>query len=149
LPINNIYLASSWANECQPAVLSALREAGFSVYNFKHPALGQHGFSWSEIEEDWHPSPADFIRDLDHPAAKRGFALDFDTLAQADAGVLLLPCGRSAHLEAGYIVGATKPLFILLDRENFRVELMYKMATGLATTLDELLDQLRGASCAS
>jgi nucleoside 2-deoxyribosyltransferase len=58
----------------------------------------------------------------------------------ADAGVLLLPCGRSAHLEAGYFVGSGKPLFVLLaDGEP---ELMYRMATRLCVNLFELIDAI-------
>ena len=44
----------------------------------------------------------------------------------ADAFVLLMPCGRSAHLEAGWAIGAGKPTAILLSAGE--PELMYKMA---------------------
>ncbi len=60
----------------------------------------------------------------------------------ADACVLVLPCGRSAHLEAGYFAGAGKPLLILLaDGEP---ELMYKMASEIYTELGELIADLNG-----
>lgn len=38
-----IYLASSWRNERQPAVLAALREAGHEVYDFRNPAPRHEG----------------------------------------------------------------------------------------------------------
>jgi nucleoside 2-deoxyribosyltransferase len=50
-----------------------------------------------------------------------------DALNAADVTVLVLPCGRSAHLEAGYTAGQGKPVVILLD-QTFEPELMYKMA---------------------
>ena len=54
----------------------------------------------------------------------------------ADTGVLVMPCGRSAHLEAGYFVGAGKRLIILIN--DSEPELMYKMGM-LATTIDEVI----------
>ena len=56
----------------------------------------------------------------------------------ADACVLVLPCGRSAHLEAGWFVGAGKPLHILqLDREE--PELMYRFGV-IHTGMNSLLE---------
>lgn len=49
--------------------------------------------------------------------------------------------GRSAHLEAGYFVGAGKPLFILI-LEKCEPELMYKMATAICLTFGELAGRL-------
>ena len=57
----------------------------------------------------------------------------------ADTGVLLLPCGRSAHLEAGYFVGANKDLFVCI-LELPEPELMYRMATKICVGLDRLFD---------
>ncbi len=52
----------------------------------------------------------------------------------AEVGVMVMPCGRSAHLEAGYFVGARKPLLIILS--DAEPELMYKMGT-ICAHLDE------------
>jgi hypothetical protein len=56
----------------------------------------------------------------------------------AKACVLVLPCGRSAHLEAGYFCQPGKLLFILLSTINHEPELMYKMANGIFTELYQL-----------
>lgn len=137
-----IYLASSWKNEKQPSVLLALRGAGHEVYDFRHPSKNDNGFSWSEIDPDWKDWPPDkYLSALDHTAARRGFGLDWAAMEWADTGVLLLPCGKSAHLEAGYFVGSHKRLYILmLERDT--PELMYKMATGICTSVFELLERL-------
>lgn len=68
---------------------------------------------------------------LRHPAAKAGFA--------ADITVLVLPCGRSAHLELGWATGQGQRTIVLLDDPMTEPELMYLMNTELVTTLDELL----------
>lgn len=62
------------------------------------------------------------------------------TLA-ADCCVLLLPCGRSAHFEAGYFWGAGKPVHILLAERN-EPELMYLGATSVNISPHELLGSL-------
>jgi len=49
-----------------------------------------------------------------HPVAKAGFALDKAGMDKADCCVLVLPSGRSAHLEAGYMAGEGKPVFTLV-----------------------------------
>jgi len=139
-----IYLASSWRNEDQPEVLQILRTAGHEVYDFRNPREGDKGFGWTQIDEDWLQwSPRRFVSALAHPIAQAGFKSDFDAMKWADCGVLLLPCGRSAHLEAGYFVGAGKPLHILLQSRGFEPELMYLMATSVNTQADELLNALR------
>lgn len=123
-------------------ILQHLRDAGHDVYDFRNPVPGENGFSWSEIEPDWLQWNAKaFTKALEHPIAEHGFQRDWQAMLNADAGVLLLPCGRSAHLEAGYFVGAGKLLFILLIGEN-EPELMYKMATAICHDTEELLSRI-------
>jgi hypothetical protein len=137
----SVYVASSWRNDRQPQVVRALRNIGCRVYDFRHPQPGSTGFHWSDIDPAWKLwTPGEFSAALRHPAAQRGFALDWTAMRSSDAAVLVSPCGRSAHLEAGYFVGAQKPLFILLS--DGEPELMYAMATAVATSLDELVTQV-------
>jgi hypothetical protein len=140
-----IYLASSWRNTRQPLVLAALRAAGHEVYDFRNPRPGDKGFSWGDIAAQWQGwDGASFREGLKHPVAQAGFKSDYDAMCWADAGVLLLPCGRSAHLEAGYFNGAKKKLFILLDEQQ-EPELMYLMASSICCGLGELIDELAKA----
>lgn len=135
----NIYVASSWRNEDQPNVVKVLRAAGHTVYDFREPRPGEHGFAWSDIDSEWQDwLPSEFRAALTHPLAVEGFMSDFTAMRHADACVLVMPCGRSAHLEAGWFVGAGKPLAILLaDGEP---ELMYRMAyTGICIDLTEVV----------
>jgi len=98
-----IYVASSWRNEQQQSVVAALRAAGHSVYDFKNPTPGNHGFSWSEIDPEWKKwTAADQIKCYSHPAAVRGLRLDFEAMEWADVCVMVQPCGRSAALELGW-----------------------------------------------
>jgi hypothetical protein len=138
-----IYVASSWRNLVQPDLVSALREDGHIVYDFREPTPGGRGFSWHELDNSLPVGPADLqlaagqIRTmLDHPTAEVGFAVDMEALETCDVCVLLLPCGRSAHLEAGWAAGAAKFVVgLLADGEP---DLMWKMCDYLATDIGEV-----------
>lgn len=148
-----VYVASSWRCERQPAVVEAIRRAGHRVYDFRHPAPGSDGFSWKQIDPDdaWLADPRRFVDGLQHPAAQRGFRLDMDALRAADACVLVLPCGNSAHLELGWAVGAGKRGIVLLDQPVSRPELMYLVCErspasptppAICATLEEVIEEL-------
>lgn len=137
-----VYVASSWRNDYQPDVIRGLRDLGHEVYDFRNPAPGDYGFHWSEIDSRWESwSVQEYIDGLMHPLAETGFAKDFAALEWAEVCILVLPCGRSAHLEAGYFVGAGKPLLILVER--IEPELMYKMADSIHPGLGPLLLRLQ------
>ena len=131
-----VYVASSWRNERQPAVVTLLRKADFQVYDFRH-----HGFHWSEIDPAWQEwTPETYRTHLTHPIAEAGFAKDMTALREADAVVLVNPCGRSSHLELAWALGAGKSGIILLSEGE--PELMYKMATAICVSMDEVLAAL-------
>lgn len=134
-----IYVASSWRNSCQQEIVQLLREGGYQVYDFKNPEPGNHGFQWTEISPAWQDwNAAEFREALKHPVAEACFALDMAALRGCDVCVLVLPCGRSAHLEAGYAAGAGKPTVILLSGQD-EPELMYKMTPYICVNQEELL----------
>ena len=60
----------------------------------------------------------------------------------ADTCVLLLPSGRSAHLEAGYMKGRGKRLIIHIP-EYDGPDLMYLLADNITVTIFELLEVLK------
>lgn len=135
---HRIYVASSWRNTEQPAVVAALRADGHEVYDFKNPAIDDQGFSWRQIpgppREEWTAEHFGRIV-LDHPVAERGFNFDMNALEAASACVIVLPCGRSAHLEHGYAVGSGK-LTIVYQPTLDEPELMYRMCDYYESTLD-------------
>lgn len=138
-----IYIASSWRNPGQQEIVKLLREHGYKVYDFKNPKLGNTGFNWSEIDENWQDwTSEEFYRNLHHPLADYGYELDKKAMDAADVCVMVLPCGKSASLEAGYFAGAKKPLAILLSECDSEPELMFKLANQVCCSYDELLEWL-------
>ena len=131
-------MASSWRNIVQPNVVRILIEAGHEVYDFRNPNQKDAGFHWSDIDTDWEEWSSDKLIDgLQHPLASNGFKTDMEGLDWADAVVMVMPCGRSSHLELGYAVGKGKKTVILLSQSE--PELMYKMADYLVTEIDQML----------
>jgi len=137
-----IYLASSWRNADQPSLVEFLRNAGHSVYDFRNPPHST-GFAWSDIGLDAETCTADQYRNalLTHPRAAQGFNADFAAMRWADTCLLLLPCGRSAHLELGWMAGAGKRT-IILTCNGQEPELMALLADQIVINLDELQEVL-------
>lgn len=142
--IRKIYVASSWRNGEQPAVVIALREAGHEVYDFRNPSEGNSGFNWRELDPDFKNwNLRQYVHHVRGPIADRGFAFDRDALHWCDTCVLVLPCGRSAHLEAGYAAGQGKRTIFMLSPVQFEPELMYRLGHGFVTNTQELICALQ------
>lgn len=141
--MSRIYVASSWRNRFYLAVVEALRGDGHEVYDFRNPPHGGNGFRWTDIDEkalNW--SFEEYAQGLHHPKAERQFKADLEALEWADTCVLVLPSGRSAHTEAGWMAGAGRRVFVYIP-EMQEPELMYKLFDGVFGSLDELLDALK------
>lgn len=137
----NIYVASSWRNAYQPAVVSLCREFGHAVYDFRNPGKKPGGFHWSDIDPGWRSwKPAAFRNALKDPIAERGFKADMDALLESDACLMVCPCGRSAHLELGWAVGSGLVTAILYPDAGMEseAELMQKMADRVLVGMFEL-----------
>lgn len=122
-----IYVASSWRNPEQPEMVRLLKEAGNEVYDFRNPAPGEKGFSWSEIDPNWKNwTPEQFRHALDHPIALHGYSRDYEALKWCDSCLMMMPSGLSAHLEVGWAAGAGKHTAVYLPSLK-EPELMYNL----------------------
>ena len=137
-----IYVASSWRNEFYEDVVSSLRAAGHDVYDFRNPPSGDEGFKWSCVAGDYMDwAPQEYRKQLMHPKAVRQFGNDIRAMESCDVCVLVLPCGRSAHTEAGWFAGRGREVYAYIPVRQ-EPELMYKLFTGVCCTMDELLEAL-------
>lgn len=140
--MSKIYVVSSWRNAYFPEVVAHLREAGHEVYDFRNPPHGGNGFRWTDIDKnalDW--TFDQYAEGLHHPKAERQFQADLEALEWADACVLVLPCGRSAHTEAGWMAGRGKKVLVYIPKME-EPELMYKLFDRVIGNLNELLSTL-------
>lgn len=123
-------------------MVKGLRNSGHEVYDFRNPPNGA-GFGWEEIHKDWIEWTAEqYTQALNHPRAIEGYNSDMDAMIWADVCVLLLPSGRSAHLEAGWMKGNGKKL-IIITNDGEEPELMAKMADDIVWTFPDLLQALQ------
>ena len=133
-----IYVASSWRNIFQPGAVNVLRTHGHEVYDFRHPTPDDNGFHWSEVSHNWEEwTTQEWRGGLTHPRAEAGFRSDFEAMEWCDTMILIMPCGRSAHLEMGWAVGAGKRTCYYADQGS-EPELKVKMCDYIATDIDEI-----------
>ena len=136
-----IYLIGSLRNPAIPHVANALRAVGHEVFDDWHSAGEKADDSWKEYEK---------IRGRNYLEAIRGYAptqifeFDMQHVRAAGVGVLVLPAGRSGHLELGYMIGRGQAGYILFDGEpeRDRWDVMYKLAHGIFFDVDALVKGL-------
>ena len=105
-----IYPATSWRNELYPRLVRVLRMAGHEVYDYRE----NNDFRWPCLMLE------EYVRLLEFPSAAvaAAFQRDKTALDRCDVLILIMPCGRSAHLEAMYVSGVGKPVIVLFDGVN-------------------------------
>lgn len=135
-----VYVASSWRCPMQAGVVAMLKATKIPHYDFRD----SKGFHWSETGLDADDCTHEqYLKALTHERSIEGFARDMEALDRADAVVMVLPCGNSAHLELGYAVANNKRTAILLPQgDKVRPDLMYKMADVILCDVHDLLDWL-------
>ena len=141
--MNKLYIIGSLRNPKINEVASTLRvRLGVEVFDDWFAAGPEADDYWKKYEEAKGHSYEEALAGY---AATHVFNFDKLHLDTADAAVLVLPAGRSAHLEAGYMVGQGKPVFILLDEVsgNLRWDVMYKFVTGVVRNVDDLVERLQ------
>jgi hypothetical protein len=80
---------------------------------------------------------------LNSYAATHVFEFDKSHIDGSDLVIMVMPAGKSGHLELGYARGCGKPGYILFDKEPERFDVMYRFATGLFFDKDSLIKELR------
>ena len=134
-----IYLIGSLQNPQVPEIANEIRKAtGEEVFDDWYAAGPEADDYWRDYEKSRGRSYKEGLQGL---AARHVFDFDLQHLNRSTRGVLILPAGRSGHLELGYIIGQGKPGYILLDNPD-RWDVMYRFAT-VCFTQEELIENLR------
>ncbi|NJK88108.1 MAG: hypothetical protein HC923_01085 [Myxococcales bacterium] len=108
-----LYLIGSLRNPNVPIIAEQIRKAtGVEVFDDWYAAGEKADDAWKSYEQD---RGHDYITALDGHAANHVFEYDRMHLHRATMGLLVLPAGRSGHLEFGYIRGRGFPAWILLE----------------------------------
>ena len=136
----NVYVIGSLRNPEVTKIANILREDGHDVFDDWMAAGPEADDYWMKYEKE---RGHDLATALQGFAAQHVFHFDKHHLDAADAVVLVMPAGKSGHLELGYSIGKGKRGYILLDKEPERFDVMYAFAAGIYTKLDQLREVLR------
>lgn len=123
-----------------PHLANDLRREGFKVFDDWYSPGKNADDEWQVYEK---LRGRTFKEALDGAHAWEVFNFDKRHLDRASTAVLVAPAGKSAHIELGYIRGAGKPAFVYMEGEPDRFDVMYRFATGVCTSYDDLLKELR------
>lgn len=138
--MKSIYLLGSLKNKAVPLLGIKLRKEGFEVFDDWYGAGENADDCWRDYEK---LRGRTYAEALDGWAAHHIFNFDLSLIHRCDIGVMLMPAGKSGHLELGYIAGQRKPTFICFDKEPERWDLMNRFAKKVCFSEAELIKELR------
>lgn len=137
--VKSIYIIGSLRNENIPLVGNLLREEGWDAFDDWYGAGHEADDKWRDYEN---------LRGRHHTealygyAARHTFAFDKYHLDRCDLAVLVMPAGKSGHLELGYFCGSGKPGFIFFDAVPERYDVMHQFATKVFTSAEDMIKGL-------
>ena len=126
--MNRIYLIGSLRNPAIPQIGNCLRLHNIKVFDDWYSAGPKADDHWQEYEKG---RGRTYKQALSGDAAKNVYAFDVRNLYGSSAAVLVMPAGKSGHLELGYMAGLGRETFILFDREPESWDVMYQFATDV------------------
>jgi hypothetical protein len=134
-----IYLIGSLRNPDIPILANKIRKLEFEVFDDWHSVSPNGDDLWKDYENK---------RGRTYEEALSGWhahnVFDFDKrhIDRSNVGILIMPAGKSAFLEFGYIIGQGKPGFILMDNQD-RWDVMLLFASKVVFNEENLLDELK------
>ena len=136
-----IYLIGSLRNKNIPVLANTLRSEGFDVFDDWYAPGPECDDHWRDYEKQRSRSYADAISS---PHAWNVFRFDKMYLDRASTVVLVMPAGKSGHLEIGYSIGMGKTGIVFFeDGEPARWDVMYRFANHVCFTFGELMSSLK------
>jgi hypothetical protein len=135
-----VYIVGSMRNPEIIGIGNRLRQAGFEAFDQWISPGDKADDNWQEYCKSRGWTYREALADYH---AKHVFEFDKFHLDSSDVGVLVMPAGKSAHLELGYLRGCGKPAYILMDGEPPRYDVMTLLATKVIFSEAELLEELK------
>lgn len=139
--LSRVYLIGSLRNPAIPEIAALLRSEGHPTFDDWYASGPGADDAWTTYEQN---RGRTFGEALVSPAAQHTFRFDRDWLRWADVGVMVLPAGKSGHLELGWMAGQGKQTYVLLDKEPERFDVMYAFFDGVFTERQSLIEALKG-----
>ena len=137
----SVYLIGSLRHPRVREVAAALRAHRIEVFDDWHAAGPEADDIWQRYEQE---RGRTFREALKGKCAQNTWHYDKRNLDSASAGVLVMPAGKSGHIELGYLIGQGKPGYILLESEPERWDVMYAFADRVYYEAKELVEDIAG-----
>lgn len=135
-----VYIIGALKNDNIPDIAQQLRPKydAFDQWITPGPVADQYLFDYAK-HRGWNYKEA-----LTCYAAINNFEFDKRHIDSSDIVIIVMPCGKSGHLELGYSIGAGKEAHILFDKEPERFDLMYNFVpvTNIHFSIDSLKKRL-------
>lgn len=138
--MKKIYLIGSLRNPKIPELASKIRGLQYKVFDDWYAAGPEADDIWMAYEKN---RGRTYVESLNSIFAEHVFDFDYWHLMEADIGVLVMPAGKSGHLELGFLCGRQKPTYVLFDKEPERYDFMYRFCTDVFMNEDDLLLKLK------
>ena len=135
--LHDLYIIGSLANDHVPLVARNLRAQGVRVFDdWKSAYKDADQILWDYYKTRGY----DYREAINSPAARNVFEFDKTNLERSHGCLLVLPAGKSAHLELGYMAGRGRFTSVLLDGTPDRLDVMYGFVDHIFTSETELYE---------
>jgi len=134
-----VYIIGSLRNPQIPHIANALEAAGHECFADWWAGGRDADDWWMQYEQARGRTHRQALGGYN---AKHIFEYDKHDLDRSHAGVLVMPAGKSGHMELGYLAGQGKRAYILFTREPERWDVMHLFATPV-WSVEELVDQMK------
>ncbi len=139
-----IYIIGSLRNEKIPHIAKALRKLGFKVFDDWFSPGPEADEFWRKYEKVRGSTYKEALRNF---AATHVYEFDKHHIDESQIGVLIMPAGKSGHLELGYMIGQGKPCFVFFEEEPERWDVMHQFTFenggSICVSMKELEDGLK------
>lgn len=125
--MKTVYVIGALKNPAIPVIGRLLRTWGYDAFD--------EWWCCSEDADEWWQQYAKdrgqtYKEALASYHAKNVADFDLFHINRAHGALLVMPAGKSAHMELGHFNGQKKPAFVLFDKEPDRYDIMYRLALG-------------------
>jgi len=132
------FVASRWRNAKQAKrLISEIRTKGWRVFSFFENRYNRSSGENPEIEMRRFESTPHWRK---NKQIRNIFKTDIKELKSSDVVILLLPAGRSAHIEAGIAYGLGKKLILIGSFK--KAETHYLIFDEFYNSIDEFINSL-------
>lgn len=125
--VKTVYIVGALKNPQIPVIARKLREWGYDAFDEWWCCSEDADEWWQQYSKD---NGLTYKQALDSWHAKNVCDFDVFHMDRSHGALLVMPAGKSGHLELGRFDGQGKPAFVLFDKEPDRYDIMYRLARG-------------------